>query len=66
MAFPPQAANSPFDEVPKTFTDERLIEWLLIDLWVRRFDHWLKLNAITLYGPFSFYGVGPADPATPQ
>jgi len=66
MLFPPQANAAPFGEVPKSFTDAQLIEWLLIDLWVRRHDHWLKLNAIGLYGPFSFYGVGPADPQHPQ
>jgi hypothetical protein len=61
MAFPPQSAGSPFPDVPESWSDREAIEWLLIDLWVRRFDHWLKLTAISLAGPFAFYGIDPAD-----
>jgi hypothetical protein len=63
MIFPPQASDAPFREIPKAWSDEQVVEWLLVDLWVRRYDHWLKLNAIGHFGPFSFYGIEPADPA---
>lgn len=67
MVFPPQSAQSPFGDDPdNSWTDRELIEWLLIDLWVRRFDHWLKLTAISLMGPFAFYGIGPADHSIEQ
>jgi hypothetical protein len=63
MVFPPQASTSPFSEIPRAWSDARVIEWLLIDLWVRRFDHWLKLDAIGVHGPYPFYGMEPADPS---
>ena|ERR1700694_3840206 len=66
MIFPPQAAAAPFDDISPDWSDERLIEWLLIDLWVRRFDHWLKPDAISVMGPFAFYGLKPADPTVAQ
>lgn len=66
MVFPPQVGASPFGEIRADWSDQRVIEWLLIDLWVRRFDHWLKLDAISAMGPFAFYGLEPADPTIPQ
>lgn len=66
MVFPPQAQNAPFGEVPADWSDERVIEWLLVDLWVRRSDTWLKLDAISAMGPFPFYGLEPADPNVAQ
>lgn len=65
MAFPPKSDRSPFGEVPPSWRDGSLIEWLLIDLWERRHDNWLKLVAIELCGPFPFYGLEPADPNVP-
>jgi hypothetical protein len=65
LIFPPQSMSCPFSEIPRRWTNEQMIEWLLIDLWVRRFDQWIKLNAIRLFGPFPFYGLEPADPMTP-
>ncbi len=65
MIFPPQASACPFSEIPRSWSDERVVEWLLVDLWVRRFDHWLKLTAIGHRGPFAFDGLEPANPAVP-
>lgn len=62
MAFPPEAKHSPLGEVPESWTDSKAIEWLLVDLWRRRCDHWLKLSAIGARGPFAFYGLTPAQP----
>jgi hypothetical protein len=61
MLFPTDAETSPFSAPPKGFSTNRLAEWVLIDLWHRRFDHWLKLSAIGYYGAFPFYGLTPAD-----
>jgi len=61
MVFPPLAQASPFGDVPPDWSDEALCEWLLIDLWNRRFDHWLKLDAVGSRGPFPFYGLEPVD-----
>jgi len=66
MAFPPQSSFSPFPDAAQELSDRELIEWLLIDLWVRRFDHWLKLTAIGVTGPFAFYGIEAADPSIEQ
>jgi hypothetical protein len=33
-----------------------------VDLWIRRHDHWLKLEAMAVAGPFALYGIGSADP----
>lgn len=66
MVFPPQAAASPFGEIPAEWSNQQVIEWLLVDLWLRRFDVWLKLDAISAMGPFAFYGLEPADPRVPQ
>lgn len=66
MIYPPQASSAPFSDIPKSWTEQRVIEWLLIDLWIRRFDHWLKLQAIGHFGPFAFYGIEPANPAVPS
>ncbi|MDD2763465.1 MAG: hypothetical protein PHE83_05765 [Opitutaceae bacterium] len=66
MLFPPLSKGSPFGELRRAWSDGQLIEWLLIDLWARRHDHWLKLNAIGVLGPFAFYGVGPTDPSQPR
>ena len=63
MIFPPQSLASPLTEIPQHWTDEKVIDWLLVDLWFRRFDHWLKLEAIGALGPFAFYGIDPADPS---
>ena len=62
MVFPPQSTWSPLLDAPPGESEARRIEWLLIDLWNRRFDHWLKLMAVSLAGPFAFYGLDPADP----
>lgn len=62
LAFPPQASDSPFAEAPGAWSDARLIEWLLVDLWRRRCDLWLKLCALDQAGPFPFYGLTPAHP----
>lgn len=59
MVFPPLSQRSPFGEAPWELG--AMIEWLLIDLWTRRFDHWLKLDAIAVCGPFAHYGIGPAN-----
>jgi len=64
MLFPPEAEVSPFPDVPADWSDQQALEWLLIDLWVRRHDHWLKLNAIGARGPFAFYGLTKANPNT--
>jgi hypothetical protein len=66
MVFPPQAQVSPFSDLPKQWTQQQAIEWLLVDLWTRRFDHWLKLNALGVTGPFPFYGTESADPDAAQ
>jgi hypothetical protein len=66
MVCPPQAEDSPFPDLSPDWTDERAAEWLLVDLWLRRHDHWLKLNAIGIRGPFPFYGLEPADPNIPE
>jgi hypothetical protein len=60
MLFPPDAKTSPFTGAGKDWSRRQIIEWLLIDLWVRRHDHWMKLNAIGVYGPFAFYGIEPS------
>jgi|GEM_PF-2222682 len=65
IVFPPQSQRSPFGSPGPNFTDRELIEWLLIDLWERRFDHWLKLTAIGVAGPFAFYGIDPASTEPP-
>lgn len=57
MIFPPLADASPVGEITSDWSDQKTIEWLLIDLWNRRYDHWLKLNAIGVRGPFPFYGL---------
>jgi hypothetical protein len=61
MAYPPDSDQSPFGAPGQDFTDRELIKWLLMDLWYRRFDHWLKLTAIGIRGPFAFYGIEPAS-----
>ena len=66
MAFPPQSSESPFGDLPQDWSDSKVIEWLLVDLWDRRYDHWLKICAIQLYGPFPLYGIEPADPNVPS
>lgn len=58
-AWPEESAESPFGELRASWSDSKAIRWLLIDLWRQRYDHWLKLNAIGKYGPFSFYGIEP-------
>jgi hypothetical protein len=59
MIFPPQAAASPISEIPESWTESDIYKWLLSDLWLRRHDHWLKLEALGARGPFAFYGIGP-------
>ncbi|MDT4967395.1 MAG: hypothetical protein QOJ64_2132 [Acidobacteriota bacterium] len=61
MVFPPQSDSSPFSDIPESLTDRQATEWLLVNLWVRRFDHWLKITAAGVAGPFAFYGIDPAD-----
>lgn len=41
-------------------TDAELIEWLLIELWYRRGDHWLKLVAQSRALNRPFYGLDDA------
>jgi hypothetical protein len=60
MVFPPLSDLSPFGPPSGHFSNAEVIEWLLLDLWQRRFDHWLKLTAISLRGPFAFYGIDSA------
>lgn len=55
--FHPPDKASPVNDLPNDWSEQKAIEWLLIDLWARRGDHWLKLCAIGLVGPFPFYGV---------
>jgi hypothetical protein len=59
MAFPPDSDKSPFEASGQDFADPALIEWLLIDLWYRRYDHWLKLTAIGIRGPLRFTELNP-------
>jgi hypothetical protein len=66
MAFPPESQKSPIPDVPASWSDAQIIQWLLVDLWQRRHDHWIKLSAIGLVGPFGFYGIGEADPNKKQ
>lgn len=62
MLFPPQSLSSPLREVPSGWSDAQVKAWLLVDLWQRRHDHWLKLYSLGACGPFPFYGLTPADP----
>jgi len=55
VPFPPQATSSPFADL--SWSDSQAIAWLLNDVWRRRFDHWLKLTALAIHGPFPFYGL---------
>lgn len=59
--YPVDDSPSPFDVLPPGWSHQRAVEWLLVDLWIRRHDHWLKLNAIGVCGPFPFYGIFPAE-----
>lgn len=65
MVFPPQATESPFGEIPEDWSDADILRWLLVDLWTRRFDTWIKLSAIAVMGPFAFYGLTDANPDIP-
>lgn len=58
--FPPESAKQPFSDPPSDWDMTKLCRWLLVDLWNRRSDHWLKLVALELTGPFPFYGIEPA------
>jgi len=57
--------KSPFGDIPKRWSDQSALRWLLIDLWNRRFDHWLKLHAIAKHGSFPFYGIHPGEEGYP-
>ena len=63
MIHPPLAKSAPFGDIPDDWAAVDAARWLLKDLWIRRFDHWLKLTAIGNMGPFAFYGIDPADPS---
>ncbi|WP_148217979.1 hypothetical protein [Opitutus terrae] len=36
-----------YPEPPTKWTDEQLLEWLLVSNWQQRHDTWLKLNALS-------------------
>jgi hypothetical protein len=55
--FPPASREDPFGSLPQGWDVTRLQGWLLTELWNRRSDHWLKLVANELVGPFPFYGI---------
>ena len=61
--FLPYSKNDPFsDPLPEEWADMEMMRWLLVDLWHRRADHWMKLVAMALRTPFAFYGLEDADP----
>ncbi len=62
MLWPGDAKTSPFQDLSKRWSDQKAIQWLLVDLWHRRFDHWMKLHAIRIHGPFPFYGIEQEEP----
>ena len=66
MIFPETSLTSPIGEIPEHWTDEKVIRWLLTDLWERRFDHYLKLTAHWILTPFAWYGINPAAPHEKQ
>lgn len=55
--FPPASREDPFGSLPPGWDVRRLKAWLLTELWNRRSDHWLKMVALELVGPFPFYGL---------
>ncbi len=44
-----------YPEPPKGWTDEQLLEWLLVSNWQQRHDTWLKLTAISAASGLGFY-----------
>lgn len=53
--YPPQSIASPVRDAE--WPPERVWPWLLDDLWVRRRDSYLKLQALWLHGPFPWFGL---------
>lgn len=43
------------------YTDVRLIEWLLTAMWQRRYDHWLKMVAMSVALDRPLYGLEDAQ-----
>ena len=46
---------------PRTWTQAEVLEWSLVSLWHRRFDHWIKLTAVTQVTGLPFYGLQDAE-----
>jgi hypothetical protein len=55
--FPPASREDPFGGPPDGWSVSRIQVWLLTELWNRRSDHWMKLVALEIVGPFPFYGI---------
>lgn len=62
QVFLPQSAEDPFGPPPDHWTEGDLMSWLLVDLWNRKADSYLKLVALELASRFPFYGIDPVDP----
>ena len=54
---PGAAKSSPIPDLSDEWSDQRAIEWLLLDLWHWRCDYWMKLVALSRLGQFPFFGV---------
>lgn len=46
---------------PRLWSEADVLEWALVSLWHRRFDHWIKLDAVKQVTGLPFYGLDPAD-----
>jgi hypothetical protein len=44
-----------YSEPPANWTDEQLLEWLLVSNWQQRHDTWLKLTAFSAATGLGFY-----------
>ena len=60
--YPPVASRSPFDHDFEDWEEVELFEWLIVDLWHRHADSFLKLVALECSSRFPFYGLEDADP----
>ena len=47
---------------PRLWRESELLEWGLLPLWHRRYDHWIKLEAVKMVTGLPFYGVEPSPP----